>query len=66
MSTYDLLIEKGKIEGKIEGKTEAITEQKQQFTLSLLNSTDFDDEKISLLVGVTITYVSDLRKSLKK
>jgi hypothetical protein len=30
----------------------------------LLNSTDFSDEKIANLVGVTIQYVSDIRNLL--
>ncbi len=36
-----------------------------QFATSLIISTDFDDAKIALLVGVTEQYVIDLRSELQ-
>jgi hypothetical protein len=80
MSTYDLLIQKGRQEGEIKGRQEGRQEgeikgrqegrqeeaslQKQQFATSLIISTDFSNEKIAGFVGVTVQYVIDLRKTL--
>jgi hypothetical protein len=60
MSTYDLLIQKG----RQEGRQEEASLQKQQFATSLIISTDFSNEKIAGFVGVTVQYVIDLRKTL--
>jgi uncharacterized protein YacL len=60
MSTYDLLIQ----EGRQEGRQEEASLQKQQFATSLIISTDFNNKKIAELVGVTVQYVIDLRKTL--
>ena len=56
MSTYDSIIEKG-----ASLKEE---EKNKNFASSLIISTDFDDEKIAMLVGVTAEYVKDLRATL--
>jgi predicted transposase/invertase (TIGR01784 family) len=66
MSTYDLLIQKGRQEGVVLGRQEEANEKNREFTISLLNSTDFSDEKIANLVGVTIQYVSEIRNFLSK
>jgi hypothetical protein len=62
MSTYDLLKEEGKIEGKIEG----VSLKEREFATSLILSTDFDNEKIAMLVSVTVEYVIKLRQELSK
>ncbi len=70
MSTYDLLIDKGRQEGiekGIEkGKQEGASEKEFQFTNSLLSSSDFDNAKIATLVGVSIEYVQNLRKKMQE
>ena len=74
MSAYDYLIQEATKEG-IEigidkGREEGLSIKEQQknkdFATSLIVSTDFDDEKIAMLVGVTVEYVSDLRTELGK
>jgi predicted transposase/invertase (TIGR01784 family) len=60
MSTYDLLKQEGKIEGKIEGASL----KEREFATSLIISTDFDNEKIAMLVSVTVDYVVALRQEL--
>ena len=61
MSTYDLMIEKG----KVIGRQEDASLQKRDFATSLIISTDFDDTKIASLVNVSEEYVKNLRKELK-
>jgi hypothetical protein len=41
-------------------------EKNKSFATSLLLSTDFDDAKIAILVGVATDYVTDLREELKQ
>jgi hypothetical protein len=60
MSAYNYLMK----EAKLEGKLGAYTEKEQDFTTSLIISTDFDDTKIALLVGVSEYYVAKLRTKL--
>ncbi len=55
----------GKVEGKLEGKLEERTEANRTFTISLINNTDFEDEKIALLVGVNAAWVAEIRKEIK-
>ena len=62
----DLGIEKGIDLGIEKGASSKEAEKNKTFTTSLLTSTDFDDAKIALLVGVTEQYVIDLRSELKK
>jgi phage portal protein BeeE len=47
---------------KLEGKLEGMSEANRNFTMSLINSTDFSDEKIASLVGVDAKWVADIRK----
>ena len=58
MSSYDYLMR--------EATKEAVSIKERDFATSLIVSTDFDDEKIAMLVGVTVDYVSDLRTELGK
>jgi hypothetical protein len=56
------MLETAKWEGKLEERTEANLE----FTISLINNTDFSDEKIAALVGVDTNWVAEIRKGVKK
>ena len=62
MTGYDLILKKGEEKGIEKGASK----EKQHFTISLLISTDFNDEKIATLVGVEKAYVTQLRSELKK
>jgi predicted transposase/invertase (TIGR01784 family) len=53
-------------EGKLEGKLEERTEAKRDFTISLINQTDFSDEKIAALAGVDESWVAEIRKQVGK
>jgi hypothetical protein len=70
MSAYDYLIgeaTKQGIEKGIEKGASLKEEQKNRdFATSLIFSTDFDDEKIAMLVGVSTEYVAELRIELVK
>ena len=78
MSSYDYLMQEAKnigLElGRQEGREEGIelgidkgvSIKEKDFATSLIASTDFDDAKIAMLVGVTVEYVSDLRAELGK
>jgi predicted transposase YdaD len=74
MSAYDYLMNEAKLEGKLEGelkgklegKLETVSEKNRDFTTSLIVSTDFDNAKIAMLVGVSEEYVTDLRNELGK
>ena len=59
-------IEKGIDLGIEKGASSKEAEKNKTFTTSLLISTDFDDTKIALLVGVTEDYVTNLRVELQK
>ena len=61
MSTYDSIIDLGIEKGIEKGASLKEEEKNKNFASSLIISTDFDDEKIAMLVGVTIEYVKDLR-----
>ena len=69
MSTYDSIIdlgiEKGIDLGIEKGASLKEEEKNKNFATSLIISTDFDDEKIAMLVGVTVEYVENLRLSLE-
>ena len=68
MSTYDSIIEMGIEKGIDLGIEKGIEKEKinkeLQFATSLIISTDFDNEKIAILVGVSVEYVQNLRKEL--
>jgi predicted transposase/invertase (TIGR01784 family) len=59
-------IMEGKLQGKLEGKLEGMSEANRNFTVSLINSTDFSDEKIASLVGVDAGWVKEIRKQITK
>ena len=59
-------MEKGMEKGIEKGREEAVSEKDKQFTESLLLSTDFDDAQIALLVGATVEYVAEIRKSVQR
>ena len=47
------------------GIEKGVSIKEKEFATSLIISTDFDDAKIALLVGVTEQYVIDLRSELQ-
>ena len=47
------------------GIEKGVSIKEKEFATSLIISTDFDDAKIALLVGVTEQYVVDLRNELQ-
>lgn len=66
----DPFYEKGKIEGKLEGKAEGIAEgieeKSREIVINLLKNTSFTDEKIALLSAVSLDFIREIRKSIKK
>ena len=72
MSTYDSIIEMGIEKGIDLGIEKGIdlgiekekNNKELQFATSLIISTDFDDEKIAILVGVSAEYVQNLRAEI--
>ena len=65
MTGYDLILKKGEEKGIEKGIEIGASKEKQHFTISLLISTDFNDEKIAMLVGVEIAFVEILRTALR-
>ena len=64
MGTQEILLHQAKTEGLEKGASIKESEKNQAFTTSLLISTDFDDVKIALLVGIDEDYVKNLRENL--
>ena len=58
-------LEKGLEQGIEIGASENEQKKNLEFATALIISTDFDDAKIALLVGVTEEYVIDLRNELE-
>ncbi len=54
----------GREEGREEGMSIKEIEDRTNFTKSLLTQTDFDDNKIALLVGVEVEFVRQIKSSL--
>jgi hypothetical protein len=54
----------GREEGREEGMTVKEIEEKTNFTRNLLTQTDFDEDRIALLVGVEIEFVRQVKSSL--
>jgi hypothetical protein len=50
---YDILIKKGR-QASRQGAT---NENQRNFTISLINNTNFDNQKIANIAGVTVEYV---------
>jgi predicted transposase YdaD len=50
--------------GKEIGKEETISQKNKEFTINLLNTGDFDDERIALLVGVEVEFVLQVKAEL--
>ena len=72
MGTQEILLHQAKTEGLEQGLEQGLekgasikeSEKNQAFTTSLLISTDFDDAKTALLVGIDEDYVKNLRENL--
>ena len=60
----DLGIERGIDLGIEKGASLKEEEKNKNFATSLIISTDFDDEKIAILVGVSAEYVQNLRAEI--
>ena len=69
MGTQEILLHQAEtlgIEKGIDlGIEQGEAKKNKEFATSLIISTDFDDAKIALLVGVTEQYVTDLRSELQ-
>ncbi len=59
LSTYEKIIQEGRQQG-IQQECEAST---KRFVLSLIRETDLSDERIAELMGVNVTYVTELRQA---
>ena len=68
MGIKEFVLNRAKREGKLEGEkigmSKAEHEKNLSFTKSLLSETDFTNEKIAGLVGVSIDFVQSIRKEL--
>lgn len=62
--TTDYLYNRGRVEGRVEGKVEGREESKVAFVSSLLINTDFDIQRIALIVGVDTDFVEKVKKEL--
>jgi hypothetical protein len=58
----DLRYLQGIEQGIEKGIEQGVSEKNKDFVLSLLANTDFDNDKIALLVGVSAEFVVTLRK----
>lgn len=54
----------GEVYGKIQGKIEERSQANREFTINLLKNTDFSNEKIAGLVGVSADWVANLQLEL--
>lgn len=63
MSTYDMLIEKGKIQGREEGIEQGIDLQKTASTKNMI-SKGLSDDVIADLLDVSVEFVTKIRKEI--
>ncbi len=54
-------IEQGKKQGIEQGIEQGISLKNRLVVIELIRNTDFDDEKIALIVGTTLDFVAELR-----
>ncbi len=66
MGTQEILLHQAETLGIEKGIEKGVSIKERDFATSLILSTDFDDTKIAMLVGVTEEYVTNLRLELKK
>jgi hypothetical protein len=59
----DLRFQQGVEIGNEQGIEIGISQKNKDFVLSLLANTDFDNEKIAQIVGVSVEFVQNLKKS---
>lgn len=64
MGLREQILQMEREEGRFEGKAEGKVEEKNLFVENLLRSTDFNDEKIASLAGVSIEFVQGVRSRL--
>ena len=55
----------GREEGREEGVSQTTYQKDFAFVKSLLNETDFDNDKISRIVGVSVEFVENVQKQIK-
>jgi hypothetical protein len=60
----DLRYLQGIEQGIEQGVSQKAAEDKRNFSISLLENTDFDDAKIALIVGCSTMFVAEIRASL--
>ena len=56
----------GLLKDELNGKPEERTEANPDFTINLINQTDFSNEKIALLVGEDEAWGAEIRKQNEK
>jgi len=70
MSTYDKIIQLGVKQGIQQGVQQGIEEatylKNKRFVTSLLQNTDWDDERIAYIAGVEIEFIQHVRDEMKK
>jgi hypothetical protein len=62
---YDITKDLRFQQGINQGIEQGIEKKEHEFALSLLRSTDFDDNKIATLVGVEEIFIKNIRKTLE-
>jgi predicted transposase YdaD len=63
MSTYEMILEEGRIEGRQEGKEEGYEEAKWELTLHML-SNGFDESTIQLALKVDQDFINLVKQQL--
>ncbi len=63
MSTYEMILEEGRIEGRQEGKEEGYDEAKWDFTLHMLRN-GFDDATIQSALKVDQDFINLVKQQL--
>ena len=65
MSTYDNIIQEGRKQGIKQGIEQGIEQgislKNRLVVIELIRNTDFNDEKIALIVGTTLDFVAKIR-----
>jgi len=65
MGIEEFLLDRVEKKGRKEGMGKGAEKEKFAFIKSLLQNTDFDNEKIATLVGVTVEFVADIKTSMQ-
>ncbi len=65
MGITESMFETAQLEGEIKGRRKERDENNRTFTISLIKNTEFDNEKISILVGVDASFVKTIREEMR-